>query len=162
VTGTNKAIAQLFYSMADVLGGRQENPHRVRAYRRAAESLAGLEEDVSALAERGALQEIPGIGRDLSAKIEEYLKTGRIQSFETLVSPLPEEVADWLTLPGLSEPIVRHLYSRLQIRTLADLETLVLSHLLRTLPGVTASEEELLTAIRSRRLADPAPPHDAS
>jgi DNA polymerase (family 10) len=151
VNDTNKAIAQLFHTLAEVLAARNENPHRIRAYRRAAESLAGLQEDVSAMAGRGTLQEIPGIGRDLSAKIEEYLKTGRIQSYEALVAPLPEDVADWSTLPGLSEPIVRHLYSRLKISTLTDLEALVRSHLLRTLPGFASSEDELLAAIQARR-----------
>jgi len=155
MTQTNKTIAQIFATMADALATSGANPHRVRAYRRAAASLAALPEDVAALAERGALQEIAGIGRELSAKIEEYLRTGNIQAYEELVSPLPEEVAGWRTLPGLSEPVVRQLYGRLQIRSLADLETLVRSHLLRTLPGVTASEEDLLEAIHLRRASRP-------
>lgn len=154
MTPTNKAIAQLFATMADALAAGGANPHRVRAYRRAAESLATWPEDAAALARSGTLQEIDGIGRELSAKIEEYLATGRIQAYEELVTPLPEEVASWRTLPGLSEPVVRHLYSRLQIQTLADLEMLVRSHLLRTLPGVTASDEELLAAIQARKTSD--------
>ncbi|MEW6544014.1 MAG: histidinol-phosphatase [Nitrospirota bacterium] len=151
MTGTNRAIAQIFLAMADMLAARRANPHRVRAYRRAAESLAGLEEDVRAVAQRGALQEIPGIGRDFSGKIEEFLKTGRIQSYEELKRPLPPDVAAWTDLPGLSEAVVQHLYFKLGIRTLDDLEALVRSHLLRTLPGATASEEELLAAIRRSR-----------
>ncbi len=34
---------------------------------------------------------------------------------------------------------------------LDDLESLVRSHLLRTLPGITAPDEELLAAIQARR-----------
>lgn len=157
MTPTNKTIAQLFVTMAAALAAGGANPHRVRAYRRAAESLAAWPEDAAALARRGALQEIDGIGRELSAKIEEYLTTGRMQAYEEMVAPLPEEVAGWRTLPGLSEPVVRHLYSRLQIKTLADLEMLVRSHLLRTLPGVTASDEELLAAIEARQASDSPP-----
>ncbi len=155
MTANNKALAQIFVSMADRLATQQVNPHRVRAYRRAAESLVELEEDVSLVAERGALQEIPGIGKDLSARIQEFLKTGKIQAYEELKTPLPPEVADWATLPGLSDNVVQHLYTRLGIKTLDDLESLVRSHLLRTLPGVTASDEELLAAIQARRRAAP-------
>lgn len=151
MTAANKALAQIFLSMADLLAIQQANPHRVRAYRRAAESLTELDEDVGAIAERGSLQDIPGIGKDLSARIQEFLKTGKIQAYEELKTPLPPDIADWATLPGLSDNVVHHLYGKLGIKTLDDLESLVRSHLLRTLPGVSASEEELLAAIQARR-----------
>ncbi len=147
----NRRLASLFHSIADLLAAHRANPYRIRAYRRAADSVAALHEDVADIAQRGELEEIPGIGRDLAAKIQEYLATGAIRSYEDLKTPLPDEVADWSTLPGLSESAVSYLYFRLGIRTLADLESLVRSHLLRTLPGLTVREEELLNAIRARR-----------
>ncbi|MFM8551240.1 MAG: histidinol-phosphatase [Nitrospiraceae bacterium] len=155
MTATNKAVAQIFASMADLLAARHANPHRVRAYRRAADALVELEEDLAVVAERGALLEIPGIGKDLSAKIQEFLRTGTIQAYEELKTPLPPDIAEWATLPGLSDNVVQHLYTRLGIRTLDDLESLVRTYLLRTLPGVTASDEELLAAIQARRQAAP-------
>ena len=137
--------------MADLLDGQGANPHRIRAYRRAAETLSALAEDVLEIAQRGALQDIPGIGKDLSAKIEEFLSTGTVLAYDALKHPLPPDVAAWTTLPGLSEPIVQTLYFRLGIRTLADLESLVRSHMLRTLPGVTIDEPALLAAIAAAR-----------
>lgn len=83
----------------------------------------------------------------------EFLKTGTIQAYEELKSPLPPEIEAWTTLPGLSEAVVQHLYFKLGIRTLDDLEALVRTHLLRTLPGMTASEEDLLVAIQAKRAA---------
>ncbi len=136
--------------MADLLTLEGGNPYRIRAYRRAAGSLAGLAEPLEDIALRGEIEKIPGIGRDLSAKIDEFLKSGTIQAYERLRAPPPVDVADWATLPGLSPPVVRHLYTRLGIRTLADLETLVRSRLLRTLPGVSLSEDKLLEAIVQR------------
>ena len=151
MTTTNQSLSTIFHSMADFLvaqGGA--NPHRIRAYRRAAVTLAHLSEPVEEIARRGALQDIPGIGRELSAKIQEFLTTGRVESYESLKTPLPEEVADWVTLPGLSPAIVQHLYFGLGIRTISDLEALVRSHMLQTIPGMTASDDQLLTAIRER------------
>ena len=147
----NRKLAELFQSIADSLADQNENPHRVRAYRRAATSIRGLHEDVAAIAGRGELKTIPGIGRDLAAKIEEFLATGTVQAQKTAATPLPPDVAALAGLPGLSESLVQHLYGRLGIRTLDDLETLVRSHMLRTLPGFAANEDALLAAIRAKR-----------
>ena len=147
----NRQLAELFQSLADSLTDQNANPHRIRAYRRAATSIRSLHEDIAAIAQRGELQAIPGIGRELSAKIEEFLGTGTVHTQKAAGTPLPPEIAEWASLPGLSESLVQHLYGRLGIRTLDDLETLVRSHMLRTLPGASVNEETLLAAIKTMR-----------
>jgi DNA polymerase (family 10) len=147
----NEQVAALFRSMAELLAAQRANPYRVRAYRRAADALLALGEDVAAVAQRHALQEIDGIGKELSEKIEEFLKTGKILALDALKMPLPEHVKDWAKLPGLSESLVAYLYSRLNIVTLSDLEQLVRSHMLRTVPGFSGSNEALLLAIQALR-----------
>jgi len=147
----NQQVATLFRSMATLLTTRRENPYRIRAYRRAADGIEALEEDVAEIAKRQALEEIDGIGRDLADKIVEILQTGTFQAYEALRTPLPDEVKHWASLPGLSDSLVSYLYARLNIRTLSALEQLVQSHLLRTIPGFSGSEETLLNAIRQLR-----------
>jgi DNA polymerase (family 10) len=127
----------------------------VRAYRRGADALLALEEDVAEVAQRQELEEIEGIGKDLSDKIQEFLKTGKILLLETLTTPLPEQVKHWASLPGLSESLVAYLYGRLNITTLADLEQLVRSRMLRTVPGFSGSDEALLLAIEDLRRPTP-------
>ncbi len=146
----NQRLATIFRSMADRLSSQRANPYRVRAYRRAADALLAIDEDVTALAERHALEEIEGIGNDLAKKIEEFLETGTIRAYEELQTPLPMEVKSWATLPGLSESLVAYLYFRLGIRTLPDLDQLIRSHLLRTLPSFAGSEEQLAEAVQQR------------
>jgi DNA polymerase (family 10) len=145
----NQQVAALFRSMAELLAAQRANPHRVRAYRTAADSLLAIEEDVAVLAARDGLEEVDGIGKDLAGKIREYLSSGTIRSYEELKTPLPDAVRNWAGLPGLSESLVTYLYFRLNIRTSDDLERLVKSHLLRTMPGFTGSEDALLDAIRT-------------
>jgi DNA polymerase (family 10) len=144
----NQQVAELFRSMADLLATQRANPYRVRAYRRAADSLLALEEDVATVAQRGGLEDIEGVGKDLAHKIVEFLETGTIRAYEELKTPLPPEVKDWSKLPGLSDSLVTYLYFRLGIRTVADLKQLIESHLLRTLPGFSGSETALLDAIQ--------------
>lgn len=151
----NQQLAALFRSIAQLLAAQRANPYRVRAYRRGADALLALDEDVAEVARRHALEEIDGIGSDLSEKIEEFLRTGKILTLETLRMPLPEHVKGWARLPGLSESLVALLYSRLNIATLADLEKLVRSHMLRTVPGFSGSEETLLEAIEELRRRSP-------
>ncbi len=136
--------------MADLLSAQRANPYRIRAYRRAADALLAIEEDVATVAQRQGLEEIDGIGTDMAKKIEEFLETGTVRAYEELKTPLPEEVKTWATLPGLSDSLVVYLYFRLGIRTLEDLEQLIRSHLLRTLPSFSGSEERLLQAVRQR------------
>ncbi len=146
----NQQLATIFRAMADLLSSQRANPYRVRAYRRAADALLTLEEDVAAIAGRQGLEEIDGIGADLAKKIEEFLETGTIRAYEELKTPLPAEVKSWASLPGLSESLVTYLYFRLGIRTLGDLEQITRSHLLRTLPSFSGSEERLLQAVQER------------
>jgi DNA polymerase (family X) len=147
----NQQLANLFRSIAELLAAQRANPYRVRAYRRGADALLALDEDVAEVAKRHALEDIDGIGTDLSEKIEEFLRTGRILTLEALRMPLPDQVKGWARLPGLSESLVAYLYGRLNIATLADLEKLVRSHMLRTVPGFSGSEETLLEAIDELR-----------
>jgi DNA polymerase (family 10) len=146
----NQQLATIFRSMADLLSAQRANPYRVRAYRRAADALLAIDEDVSTVAGRHGLEEIDGIGADLAKKIEEFLETGTIRAYEELKTPLPAEVKSWASLPGLSESLVTYLYFRLGIRTLDDLEQITRSHLLRTLPSFSGSEERLLQAVQER------------
>ena len=147
----NQDLAAVFASMARLLATREENPYKVKAYDRAANSLRALQEEVGKLAERGELRTIPGIGKELAHKIEEFLSTGQLRAYEELKTPLPDSVREWVHLPGFSEPIVHDLFFRLGMTTWEDLEALARSHLLQTLPGLGARSEEVLEAIRSKR-----------
>ena len=148
----NHQLAGIFASMAGLLAARGDNPYRVKAYRRAAESLRNLSEDILLIAKRGELQTIDGIGKDLALKIEEFLQSGRIRAYDELRTPLPDGVKEWIALPGFSEPVVHDLVFRLGIQTWEDLELLAQSHLLQTLPGFHGSSPEILEAIRAKRV----------
>src|SRR2546423_4255153 len=97
----NFELPRLFYEMASLLEARDESVFRIRAYQRGAQTLESLGEDVGAVAARGGLTALPAIGKDLAARIQEYLETGRLEQLERLRAELPPAVLMLLENRGL-------------------------------------------------------------
>jgi len=79
----NQTIAKTLLDFAHFLEGREPNLYRLRAYRRAAEVVMGLEVPVARIVEekgsRG-LQELPGIGSHLGYTIAHLVCTGEFRT----------------------------------------------------------------------------------
>ena len=118
----NFEIARLFYEMANLLEVRGESIFRIRAYQRGAQTLEALAEDVGVLAERGALTSLPNIGKDLAAKIQEYLATSRIARLESLREGLAPTFLSLLEVRGLGPKTARALFEQLGIESIEQLE----------------------------------------
>jgi DNA polymerase (family 10) len=138
----NTQIADLFEEIASLLELHGEsNPFRVRAYRRAALTLKNLTESVSDIAERGELDDIPGIGKDLAGKIREYLKSGRITLREDLKRNTPDFMLRMLEIPGMGPKTARTIHERFKPGGYPELKKLARSGALRELPGIREKTE---------------------
>ena len=137
----NRQIAILFNEIADILELKEENVFRVRAYRRAALNIESLSRDVATLS-AAELEDIPGIGKDLIAKIHEFLATGRIAKHEALKREFPSGVLDLLRVPGLGPKTVKMLHEKMHIRNIDELEVLTRAGKLAGLPGIQKKSEE--------------------
>jgi DNA polymerase (family 10) len=85
----NKDIAELFEGMGTLLEMKGDSVFKVRAYRRAAQTISNLSFPVSqAVAEGVNLREIPGIGKALNDKIHELVQTGSVAAYEKLVAEM--------------------------------------------------------------------------
>ena len=134
----NAEIAECFTAVADLLEIRAENPFRVRAYRRAAQTLESLSEDLADLAARDALEQIPGIGKDLAGKIQEFVTSGRIAYLEELRREIPAGVVELMAIPGVGPKTAKLLFDRLGVDGLDRLEALARGGELEGLPGIKA------------------------
>lgn len=139
---TNLDIADAFDTIADLLELQAENPFRIRAYRRAALNLRSMAEDLGEVAARGALEELPGIGKDLAAKIQEMLATGRLAYLDELTKKVPRELSMLMTVPGIGPKKARILYDRFKVKSLTHLEELAKAGKLRGLPGLEQKTEQ--------------------
>jgi DNA polymerase (family 10) len=84
---------------------------------------------------------IPGIGGDLAGKIEEYVRTGRVQAYEKLKGEVPESLVTLLEVPGLGPKTVSLLYNRYQVKDIDELERLARNHKLIEVPGIREKTE---------------------
>lgn len=137
----NQEIARIFNEIADLLEIKGENPFRIRAYRRAAQNIEGLSKDVSEISKE-ELMTIPGIGLDLAGKVEEYIKSGRLQFYEDLKKEVPEGLSTLLSVPSLGPKTAKLLFEKLNIRDIETLEKFAKEHKLVGLPGIKEKTEE--------------------
>ncbi len=135
-TARNFDVARLFHEMASLLEARDESVFRIRAYQRAAQTLETLTEDVAAVAARHTLTSLPGIGRDLAARIEEYLTTGRIAQLDSLRAELPAGFLTLLEIRGLGPRTARALWEQLGVDSIETLETLCRSKQIIGVAGI--------------------------
>ena len=138
----NKEIAASFNEIADILELQGKNPFRVSAYRRGAQSVENLSRDISAVAADGTLDDIPGIGTDLRAKIEEHLETGAISFLAELRNETPHVLLDMLRIPGVGPKTAVLLYDGLEIESLEELKKAAEEHRIQGLPKIKAKTEE--------------------
>ncbi|MGH9312000.1 MAG: DNA polymerase/3'-5' exonuclease PolX [Vicinamibacterales bacterium] len=147
----NASIARIFAEIGDLLEIKNENPFRVRAYRTAAETIATLGERVADLPPEARLK-LPGIGKDLAAKIGELVDTGGLEYHNALLKEFPTSILDLLRLQGVGPKTVALLYTSLEIKTLEDLEAAARAGRLRDVKGMGAKKEALiLKAIEERK-----------
>lgn len=117
-----RSIASVLEEIAVLLELQGENPFKVRAYQQAARTVTVMEEEPAGLVEGERLADVPGIGKALSQKITELVRTGRLAYLDTLRAAVPAGLVDMLRVPGLGPKKVRELHRELGISSLGELE----------------------------------------
>jgi DNA polymerase (family 10) len=147
----NLGVARILREIADLLEIKNDNPFKIRAYRNGADIAANHPHHLASLDEQG-LREIPGIGKDLAARIREIAATGSAAVHRELLAEFPPTILDLLHLQGVGPKTVATLYRELGVRTLADLEHAAHDGRIRALRGMGAKKEGLiLKALEERK-----------
>jgi hypothetical protein len=120
----NKKIAERLIEYANYLEACEASLYRVRAYRRAADTVLALDRPVSeilALDGRQGLEALPGIGTHLSYTLEGLVRTGEFHTLDRDAGHVdPERLLS--SLPGVGHHLSRLIHERLGIGTLEELE----------------------------------------
>ena len=146
----NLAIARIFSEIGDLLEIKGENPFKIRAYRNASETIAHSTETLAHLNEE-QLRAIPGIGKELAAKIREIAETGEARYHQDLLEQFPPTILDLLHLQGVGPKTVALLYTELGIKTVEELEAACGDGRVRGLKGLGPKKEQLILRACSER-----------
>lgn len=138
----NLEIAKIFSRIADILEIKNENPFKVRAYRRVTQVLESLPQEVSQLYEEGKLDNIPGVGEGIAKKIKELIETGKLNYYEDLKKDIPDGLLEMMNIPEVGPRTVWLLYDRLGVDSIEELKKAAEDRKLRELPGMGPKTEE--------------------
>ena len=146
----NKKLAEIFYQMSEILEIKNQ-VWESRAYQKAARTLESLSKDVDEIYKAGgtnALMKIPGIGKALAEKIEQFLTTGKIKKYEEVLKSIPPGLIDMINVPGMGPKKVSKLYNILKIDSIEKLEKAAKEGKIRSLEGFgEKSEKDILVGI---------------
>jgi DNA polymerase (family 10) len=147
----NADIAAAFEEIADLLEIQGDNPFRIRAYRNAARTIGDLGRELREAVEQGEdLTRIPGIGQDLSKKIEELVTSGKLKALSELRARFPPGITDLLKLQNVGPKRVKALWKELKVESLSDLEKALKAGKVRDLAGFGEKmEQNLLQALKT-------------
>lgn len=134
----NQELAKIFNSMANYLE-MEDSSFRSKAYRKVAEVLETLDQSVEDIED---LEKIPGVGKHIALKIEEYLKTDFIRDYEKLKNKTPIKLEEIIAVEGMGVKKAKILYKKLKIKNLKDLERAAKKNKIAKLEGFGEKTEK--------------------
>jgi len=147
LTVTNKDAADVLFNVATILELAEDNPYRIRAYRRAARLLLGRPADAKISlvdGKEGKELDLPGLGPRLRRKLGELLATGRMRFYVELCTELPEEIAGLMRLPNIGPKTALRLHEELGLSSAADVYAAAQAGKIRALYGFGPKRERQL------------------
>jgi DNA polymerase (family 10) len=119
---TNAELARRLIEFAQMLRAKGENPYKVRAYRRAAETVANQADSVDRMVRTGDdLTRLPGIGKGIAAALHELVFSGQIGQLALLLTDAPPEMGALNEYPRLDPRRVARVYRKLGISSVGEL-----------------------------------------
>lgn len=157
--GANALVAARLREAADLLEEQGADRFRVRAYRQAAETVAGLDRDLADIHAEGgeaALEALPNIGHSIAGAIAQMLRSGRWGMLERLRGEADPE-ALFHAIPGVGPELARRIAATLHVDSLEALENAAAQGRLAEVAGIGPRRAEMIRAALAQLLARPRP-----
>ena len=150
----NEEVARILFEVSEYLA-MQNVAFKPRAYEKASQAVADLEEDLNITYKKGglkALNRIPGVGVSIAEKIEELLKTGKLKYHQELKKKTPVNLSQFIGIEGLGPKKIKKLHQELGIKSIGDLEKAAKAGKIRDLATFgLKSEENILKGIEFQK-----------
>jgi DNA polymerase (family X) len=126
---------------ADLMEFSGANKFKINAFRGAANSLRGIEEDLELMLQDGSITNIKGIGKGIQVFLYELSDNGVVNELEELSEKIPEGIIDILQIRGLGVKKVKLIHETLGISNINDLAEACLTNKLSEVKGFTVKSE---------------------
>ncbi|MEY3366966.1 MAG: hypothetical protein RI973_121 [Bacteroidota bacterium] len=117
---SNKELAGQFRYLAELMELHNENPFKIRSYNNAYLALRKIGEPLSEMSPE-QMEQIPGIGKAISGKIQELLQSGRLNAVAMLEEKTPAGVRELLQIPGFGPKKISVIWQELGIESTGEL-----------------------------------------
>ena len=142
---TNEEIAAIFEDMATLLEMKGDSVFKIRAYQRAARTIGELSFSLEqGVKDQVDFKKIPGIGKAISDKIQEYCQSGGILAYDRLVGELPDGVLIIMSIPGVGPKTAMLIARELGVSTIEGVEKEIHAGKLAALPGLGPKTAETI------------------
>ncbi|MEM1353698.1 MAG: DNA polymerase/3'-5' exonuclease PolX [Planctomycetota bacterium] len=144
MASNNAKLAAIFQQMADlnqVLGG---NRFKTNAFQKAVRVLDDFTRDVGDV-DPPDLLDVDGIGKGIAQKIEEFLKTGKVEEHQAMLDQVPGGVLAMLGVPGLGPKGAAQLWQEGGVETIGQLKAKITDGSLQELKGFGKKKLENLS-----------------
>ncbi len=131
----NASLAQTMQDIAAMLEFKGENRFKIQSYRRAADTLLNMPEDIRTPWREGRLEALPNVGEAIAAKIDELLRTGSLGFYERLRAEVPPGLLELTAIPDIGPKTALILHANLGINSVAELERALADGRVDTVPG---------------------------
>jgi len=136
----NIEVADLLDRLGDLVEANGEDRFKVIAYHRAATSIRNMDEDIEQMWKEKKLDDIQYVGEGIAKKIDEYLRTGKLQLLERMKEKTPPGVPLLMKVQGIGPRTAYHLTHDLGITGVEELKKALESGRLDTEFGPTVRE----------------------
>ena len=145
---TNQDVAEKLREVYNLMQLAGENRFRAIAFDRAAQTIEGLNEEITTRIEEDTLTDIKGIGKSIAEDIKALHETGTMPVLADLKERVPKGLIEWLNISGLGPKNISKIHKKLGITEITELKEACQSGAVADLPGLgKKSAEKIIKSI---------------
>lgn len=148
----NAEVADLLERMSFLSEAAGEERFKSIAYRRAANIIRSLSEDIEVVWKEGRLLDLPYIGEGIAKKIDEYLRTGHSTYLDKMQQKVPPVVFELMSIPGIGVKTASRLAKEAGVRSIEQFEQLLREGKLINILGEENSKKILIELEKFKNL----------
>ncbi|MCC5915491.1 MAG: DNA polymerase/3'-5' exonuclease PolX [Balneolaceae bacterium] len=133
---TNQDVAEKLREVYNLMQLAGENRFRAIAFDRAAQTIEGLNDEITKHLEEDTLTDIKGIGKSIAEDIRQFAETGTMPVLEDLKERVPKGLIEWLNISGLGPKNISKIHKKLGITEITELKEACQSGAVAELPGL--------------------------